>query len=298
MIVKLRLGHRTRRHSNRVCSLVSLLLSPSIASALESRGANSLTAPPGFGLEPIANPFSRLVSGYEKRQNLGHMIIAAGGHNLVFVQALGAALSGFAAIATVVVLVLQLRILQRQNELIRISTEAMNQDNNKNAFFSLLLEIDNIITRETVSDFRKEFGPDRDEAIEGDFKKADKAELKEDSKFLKWFSDKVKGVSESDHFRRNSLFGAFKRLHEVADDARKRLFRDVLNARIGDEAARLLIFQAVRERDESALMIFGSFPFAFQNLHRMESLRIELVRRFAKPFAKEIQDSVDSIKKS
>ena|ERR1700730_12505989 len=120
-------------------------------------------------------------------------------------------------------------------------------------------------------------------------------ELKEDSKFLNWFSDQLKDLPVPDRFRRNSLFRAFERLHKDADKTRKELFRNALCAKIGDEFARILVLQSVREKDKDMLKIFGSFPLAFENLHRMPSLLKELVQRFAKPFAEEILAKAKSI---
>jgi hypothetical protein len=84
------------------------------------------------------------------------------------------------------------------------------------------------------------------------------------------------------------LFQAFRRRYQFADRSRRELFRDALHARIGDESARFLIFQAVRERDPEMLRVFGTFPLAFENLRRMPNLLKELVNRFAPEFAEKI----------
>jgi hypothetical protein len=44
------------------------------------------------------------------------------------------------------------------------------------------------------------------------------------------------------------------------------------------------------------LKIFGNFPLAFENLHRMPSLLKELVKRFASPFAQDIIARAENIK--
>ena len=162
------------------------------------------------------------------------------------------------------------------------SFRTTKQEHNKNAFFALLPQIDNLITPNQITTFMGQFTAERELQIEAEFKQMDKAELKEDSKFLKWFSEKLEGISVSDHFRRSRLFRAFERLRKDADKTRKELFRDALCSRIGDEPTRFLILQAVRERDEEMLKIFGSFPLAFENLHRMPSLQKEIIQRFGK----------------
>jgi hypothetical protein len=191
-------------------------------------------------------------------------------------------------IATLIVIIATLLVALR-------ALKTTQQENNKSAFFALLPQVDKLTESNQFTTFMGQFTAERDSQIETEFKQTDNAELRENTEFLKWFSEKLGDMPVSDRFRRNSLFSALERLRKDADKARKELFRDALCSRIGDEAARFLILQSVRECDDRMLKIFGSFPLAFENLHRMPSLLKELVQRFAKPFANEILAKAESI---
>jgi hypothetical protein len=184
----------------------------------------------------------------------------------------------------------QARTLQKTVDVADGQFKAMQQENNKNAFFDLLPEVANLTIPSLPSTHDS-----RIETAYMVYLRRPQAEHEDDRRFLHWFSEQLHGISESDHFRRSSLFGAFARLYDDADKARKQLFRDALCSRIGDELARTLILQAVRERDEAMLTIFGKFPIAFENLHRMPTLMEELVDRFAKSFKDEIMGRAKSI---
>jgi hypothetical protein len=88
------------------------------------------------------------------------------------------------------------------------------------------------------------------------------------------------------------LFYALKHLYDYANPSQKVLFRHSL---IGDERARFLILQAIAEEDKDTLKVFGKFPLAFENLHRMRTLQREIVHRFAKEFEKEILQRTKSM---
>jgi hypothetical protein len=175
----------------------------------------------------------------------------------------------------------QARTLQATVRVANEQFKAMQQENNKNAFFALLPEVTKL------AGVLPDLGTDT--AIENAFKQRSASEREEDNdKFLLWCSTLLKGITVNDHFRRSSLFRALARLYDDGDTANKQLFRDALCSTIGDEMARLLILQAICERDEGMLINFGKFPMAFENLHRMPALMEELLERFAKPFKEDI----------
>jgi hypothetical protein len=194
-----------------------------------------------------------------------------------------AALPSIATIVTTITAIVAVIIAKQSSETVR-------QENNKNAFFSLLEKLDIPIDKEEGAEkFRDKFPPARDAAIDADFvnsklnrKTATNCEL------VGWLSEELVDMPKSGHFERNSLFEALAHLHSLANRSQKILLRHLLNVKIGDEGARFLIFQALAERDRKMLKTFGKFPLAFENLHRMPVLQKRLVRRFAKRYASEI----------
>lgn len=160
-------------------------------------------------------------------------------------------------------------------ETVRVADEqfnAMQQENNKDAFFALLQEINNLHPDPLPSG--------RDVEIEGAYASRSNVDLEDNAHFLQWFSEQLKGIDEKDRFRRHRLFAGFALLYGVADNSRKQLFRDALCSKIGDELARILILQSVREQDQEMLTIVGKFPMEFENLHRMPTLKKQIVLRF------------------
>ena len=166
--------------------------------------------------------------------------------------------------------------------------KAVQQENNKNAFYSLLPELEKIPT--------PPWPAEKDKPMEDEFKRWKQNNREpSSSELLRWASKQVSDIPKQDHFGRTSLFYALKHLYDYANPSQKVLFRHSLNARIGDERARFLILQAIAEEDKDTLKVFGKFPLAFENLHRMRTLQREIVHRFAKEFEKEILQRTTSI---
>jgi len=173
-----------------------------------------------------------------------------------------------------------------------VATKQANNAANESRFFSLLSDLGFVIPQH-LPDIEAE----RDFAIENDFLTTDKSVLDDNASFLEWLAGKLPDMPVSDHFRRVNLFAALGQIYKQANRKQQAIFRHALHSRIGDEAVRFLILQAVAEKDEETLRIFGSFPLGFENLHRMPSVMGELARRFAAPFANEIITNAKSIKK-
>jgi hypothetical protein len=166
--------------------------------------------------------------------------------------------------------------------------KAVQQENNKNAFYSLLLEIERLPT--------SQWPAGKDQTMEEEFNRwKQNNRAPSNSELLRWAAKQLSDIPKQEHFGRTSLFYALKHLYDYANRSQRVLFRFSLNARIGDERARFLILQAIAEEDEDTLEVFGKFPLAFENLHRMRTLQKEIVHRFAKKFEKEILQRTKSM---
>jgi hypothetical protein len=169
--------------------------------------------------------------------------------------------------------------------------KAVQQENNKNAFYSLLEELEEIPT--------PQWPAEKDQPIEEEFQRWKKDNRTASNKeLLQWASKQLGDIPKQEHFGRTSLFYALEHLYDYANRSQKVLFRHSLNARIGDERARFFILQAIAEKDEGTLKVFGKFPLAFENLHRMPTLQREIVRHFAAEFEAEILRRIKSMGES